>query len=209
MGLFDVNMPLLYGEGDKAFLRLQQEIMNSSTDESLLAWDVGIRYQRQVGNGGVVTPHGEYLGNYHALATSPSEFAGMTNIDRYVLFEAHSTHASGWSPRFALGHGGLVHFRPDRSTNLYKLANGLLVISLRCSPGTGVKNYGAELISRMFSTFAESKDYYCLILVRRSCGHYERLHLEDPLDARYQKIEWHKFGTEEEVYHFHASRRCH
>lgn len=27
MGLFDVNMPMLYGEGEKAFVRLQEEIM--------------------------------------------------------------------------------------------------------------------------------------------------------------------------------------
>ncbi|KAL8684532.1 MAG: hypothetical protein Q9218_008249, partial [Villophora microphyllina] len=38
MGLFQVNMPLLYGEGPKAFLRLQQEIIRSSFDESIFAW---------------------------------------------------------------------------------------------------------------------------------------------------------------------------
>lgn len=38
MGLFDVNMPLLYGEREKAFLRLQLEIIKSSTDESIFAW---------------------------------------------------------------------------------------------------------------------------------------------------------------------------
>ena len=37
MGLFDVNMPLLYGEGGKAFLRLQQEILKQSDDDSLFA----------------------------------------------------------------------------------------------------------------------------------------------------------------------------
>lgn len=39
MGLFDVNMPLLYGEGRKAFSRLQDEIMRSSNDLSLFAWE--------------------------------------------------------------------------------------------------------------------------------------------------------------------------
>ena len=38
MGLFDVNMPLLYGEGDKAFVRLQMEIIKKSDDESIFAW---------------------------------------------------------------------------------------------------------------------------------------------------------------------------
>jgi hypothetical protein len=38
MGLFDVNMPLLYGEGKKAFYRLQLEIIRNSSDESIFAW---------------------------------------------------------------------------------------------------------------------------------------------------------------------------
>ncbi|KAF2966116.1 hypothetical protein GQX73_g7469 [Xylaria multiplex] len=38
MGIFDVNMPLIYGEGKKAFLRLQQEILRVSDDQSLFAW---------------------------------------------------------------------------------------------------------------------------------------------------------------------------
>ena len=38
MGIFDVNMPLLYGEGKKAFMRLQHEIVKISDDESIFAW---------------------------------------------------------------------------------------------------------------------------------------------------------------------------
>ena len=38
MGLFGVNMPLIYGEGDNAFMRLQLEILKVSTDHSLFAW---------------------------------------------------------------------------------------------------------------------------------------------------------------------------
>ncbi|KAK7963351.1 HET domain-containing protein [Apiospora saccharicola] len=39
LGLFDVNMPLLYGEGGvKAFIRLQEEILRSSNDHTIFAW---------------------------------------------------------------------------------------------------------------------------------------------------------------------------
>jgi Heterokaryon incompatibility protein (HET) len=38
MGLFDVNMPLLYGEGERAFLRLQQELIKFNNDRSLFCW---------------------------------------------------------------------------------------------------------------------------------------------------------------------------
>ena len=38
VGLFNINMPLLYGEGEKAFKRLQHEILQSTNDESNFAW---------------------------------------------------------------------------------------------------------------------------------------------------------------------------
>ena len=39
LGIFDVNLPLLYGEGgNKAFMRLQLEIIKRSDDESMFAW---------------------------------------------------------------------------------------------------------------------------------------------------------------------------
>ncbi|KAL8382028.1 hypothetical protein RB595_006013 [Gaeumannomyces hyphopodioides] len=38
MGLLDVNMPLLYGEGKKAFMRLQQLVMDQSDDASIFVW---------------------------------------------------------------------------------------------------------------------------------------------------------------------------
>ncbi|KAJ5116243.1 hypothetical protein N7456_000591 [Penicillium angulare] len=39
LGIFGINMPLLYGEGNGAFLRLQEEIIKHSDDQSLLAWN--------------------------------------------------------------------------------------------------------------------------------------------------------------------------
>ena len=41
MGLFGINMPLLYGEGVKSFIRLQHELIRSSDDDSLFAWQGG------------------------------------------------------------------------------------------------------------------------------------------------------------------------
>ena len=38
MGLLNVNMPMLYGEGKKAFHRLQLEIIRASNDQSIFAW---------------------------------------------------------------------------------------------------------------------------------------------------------------------------
>lgn len=38
LGLLDINMPVLYGEGKRAFQRLQEEIMKVNTDMSLFLW---------------------------------------------------------------------------------------------------------------------------------------------------------------------------
>lgn len=58
MGIFDINMPVLYGEGPHAFHRLQQHISQRNLDLSLLAW---------TSNNGEETHRG-------LLAHSPSEF---------------------------------------------------------------------------------------------------------------------------------------
>ena len=49
LGIFDISMPMLYGEGRKAFIRLQRKIIKTSTDHSFLTH----------GDGGLfaTTPH--------------------------------------------------------------------------------------------------------------------------------------------------------
>ncbi|RKL35723.1 hypothetical protein BFJ70_g7897 [Fusarium oxysporum] len=38
LGIFGIHMPLVYGEGPRAFLRLQEEILKTSDDHSLFCW---------------------------------------------------------------------------------------------------------------------------------------------------------------------------
>lgn len=38
MGIFNIHMPMLYGEGRRAFLRLQEEILRTTEDYSMFAW---------------------------------------------------------------------------------------------------------------------------------------------------------------------------
>lgn len=40
MGLFDLNIPLLYGKGGKAFLQLQGEIIRDHDNHSFFAWSM-------------------------------------------------------------------------------------------------------------------------------------------------------------------------
>ncbi|KAG9186992.1 hypothetical protein G6011_10100 [Alternaria panax] len=39
LGIFDINMPLIYGEGTGAFRRLQEEIIKRNNDLTIFAWD--------------------------------------------------------------------------------------------------------------------------------------------------------------------------
>jgi hypothetical protein len=38
LGLFEINMPMQYGEGHAAFIRLQKEILRNTNDQTLFAW---------------------------------------------------------------------------------------------------------------------------------------------------------------------------
>ncbi|RYO76747.1 hypothetical protein DL763_010134 [Monosporascus cannonballus] len=62
MGMFGINMPLLYGEGETAFVRLQEEIMKVTDDYSIFAWE-----SKDQNHGGL-------------LATSPDAFKESANI---------------------------------------------------------------------------------------------------------------------------------
>ncbi|KAK4225317.1 vegetative incompatibility protein HET-E-1 [Podospora fimiseda] len=61
MGLFDVNMPMLYGEGHKAFSRLQQEILKQSDDQSLFAWSYPEDQHSYTQLSGLLAPSPEYF----------------------------------------------------------------------------------------------------------------------------------------------------
>lgn len=67
LGLFEVNMPMLYGEGSKAFLRLQREIIEQYDDESIFAWREQSREVAHLAFRGI-------------FAKSPSQFADCGNI---------------------------------------------------------------------------------------------------------------------------------
>ncbi|KAI1101313.1 HET-domain-containing protein [Jackrogersella minutella] len=114
VGLFDVNMPMLYGEGGtKAFLRLQEEIIKTNDDYSIFAWK------------GIQGFHG-------LLALSPSAFKDCQTVRGFI-------RRSGNSP-FSMTNRGIsitlkltpwvqntymadIHCweRPDKDGAIYKL----------------------------------------------------------------------------------------
>jgi len=80
MGLFGIYMPMLYGEGERAFIRLQEEIMKVLDDHSLFAW------KSTEDHGGI-------------LATSPAAFANSGKV-----IPANSSYTTS-SPSTLSGRG--------------------------------------------------------------------------------------------------------
>jgi hypothetical protein len=82
MGLFNINMPLLYGEGNKAFVRLQEEIIKKNNeDDSILAW--GLDTREPISSVNKTFP--EYTPptlEGEMLAKSPLDFKNCVNLAR-------------------------------------------------------------------------------------------------------------------------------
>ncbi|KAI2484117.1 hypothetical protein Ptr902_03057 [Pyrenophora tritici-repentis] len=78
-------MPLLYGEGPKAFLRLQQEIMKQTDDQTLFAWKIGFEAMKD----DICRP----------LASHPSKFRGAGSLI--------PTRDSGLQSPFSMTNKGL------------------------------------------------------------------------------------------------------
>ena len=81
LGLFDINMPLLYGEGERAFLRLQHEIIKKTNDRSIFLWTA------------VEKSHTSFR---NLFAHSPAEFASF-----------HDYHIPAKYGRFEVTQSGL------------------------------------------------------------------------------------------------------
>jgi len=107
LGLFGVNMPLLYGEGRKAFLRLQLEILKISDDESIFAWKGGYRHREDLG----------------LLAIWPEEFASSGTIGRHSFSKDR--------PPYSMTHKGLKLHVPS---NVVEGTNQI-VMPLNCARG--------------------------------------------------------------------------
>lgn len=80
LGLFNVYMPMIYGEGTAAFTRLQEELIKGNRDRSIFAWKVSATRDERKKQ--------PYRG---ILAHSPSEFAHCGKYGRLqVAYRSNS-----------------------------------------------------------------------------------------------------------------------
>jgi hypothetical protein len=102
MGLFDINMPMIYGEGHKAFERLQLAIINSSEDHSIFCWA------------------SSFISDGSPIALAPSDFRSSANIAciRVPTNSEYSMTNKGLKITLPLTH---LHNRTFGVLNCYRL----------------------------------------------------------------------------------------
>ncbi|KAH3906795.1 hypothetical protein HBI56_063140 [Parastagonospora nodorum] len=87
LGIFDINMAMLYGEGSKAFIRLQEQILSENADDSIFLWNEPFSYHKLTG----------------ILATHPKSFRQMRSIIAEPSFRPRDFHLTNRGVRLKLG----------------------------------------------------------------------------------------------------------
>ncbi|KAF1973129.1 HET-domain-containing protein, partial [Bimuria novae-zelandiae CBS 107.79] len=110
-GLFEINAPLLYGEGSiRAFKRLQEEIITKTNDLSLFAWQ-----------------DNDMEGFVGVLAPSPSCYFGMVDVSPRGLLRRN--------PEFAVTNKGLrISTRLARPLDVAIGRTDVVFMPLNCTP---------------------------------------------------------------------------
>lgn len=113
LGLFDVHMPMLYGEGKGAFQRLQLEIIRILNDHSIFAWDPERKSRRA---GSVLAEDPGCFRDCHDVKKMSSR-AFMTGLRRQFMPEGVETPDA-----------------EDEQLNVFSVTNGGIRIWLPSTP---------------------------------------------------------------------------
>ncbi len=104
LGIFDIHIPLLYGEGGRrAFVRLQEEIIKVSNDQSIFCWSWDAS----------VPPHWPSM-----LSPSPATFAQSAHYSPYRLY----SESDGRPMTYSVTNAGLHIRLPVIRASRYLLA---------------------------------------------------------------------------------------
>ncbi|KAI5986984.1 heterokaryon incompatibility protein-domain-containing protein [Pisolithus orientalis] len=157
MGLFGVNMPMLHGEGEKAFQRLQLEIIRTSSDQSIFAWKL---WNLRTGN---------------VLADDPSDFRGCGKIekmepDEFVdkLMEYIKWEELGRSPYIRLG-SQKISTNPVHWCKLTWLKRCARAVSQQHHVSFSVSNAGIQ-VCLLIIPLPDSRNHFRAILACSSGG---------------------------------------
>ncbi|KAM5345108.1 hypothetical protein ACJ41O_010970 [Fusarium nematophilum] len=125
LGIFDINMPLLYGEGSKAFNRLQEEIIKTTNDHTIFCWNWDSSVPRYWTS---------------LLAPSPTQFLGAGRVNRKLSSFQHteisifSMTNAGLSIRLPVLHAPnsfFVVFEAEPRDSISRVAETSLCVQVR------------------------------------------------------------------------------
>lgn len=139
MGIFDVNMPLLYGEGGaRAFLRLQEEILRSNEDYTIFVWVS----DNQTGSAGIFAPsvscfRSFYSSNY-GLRSRLVKLSQIQPADDYIA-EKHGVVDT--EPPLLTSQGLRMTLHARSSFNSFN-ASHILEVFLNCITETQTQEQG-------------------------------------------------------------------
>lgn len=134
LGIFDINMAMLYGEGPKAFLRLQESILGQGADSSLFLWSD-------------LQTNQEFT---DLLAPNPACFREMRSITAEPSFTQREIFLTNRGIRLKLGLAW------DANT-------GLAVLPVKHSLGTSGKPAGVHLRRVGLDQFVRARPQECTI----------------------------------------------
>jgi hypothetical protein len=136
IGIFDVNMPLLYGEGPGAFQRLQEEIIRTTHDTSIFCFRKA-ESQDLVSFASYPVTHGR---SALPLAENPNEFSLCNGIWKGELLSDEP---------YSITHKGLRMVSPAYVYNQPRVMAPVYAIPLGCKMGPSEDMY---LIVRSLSS---------------------------------------------------------
>jgi hypothetical protein len=161
LGIFDVNMPLLYGEERKAFRRLQEEIIKSTADFSIFAWE-----KRPLSINESMSGTRLFCG---VLAETPFAFAGCTSVTKESNFGLHEFSITNIGVRTRVpilsdqipGRQGYRYILP---LNCYRAHQQILGIILRkCGPDQFIREDPSSVVESTQLLYPRSiKERYLL-----------------------------------------------
>ncbi|KAK3986044.1 conidial yellow pigment biosynthesis polyketide synthase [Cladorrhinum sp. PSN332] len=148
LGLFDISMPILYGEGaSKAFARLQSEIMKENPDQTILAW-----YRTDITS-------------YRLLAESPGDFDNSEHVEQ---LRREASGSAAWSSFFMTNLGLSIKLPVTTTLNADQWSPGTLVEALlKCTASSRAPGHAAQKISLSLIFFDRDSEGRPIFICRR------------------------------------------
>jgi hypothetical protein len=173
LGLFGVNMPLLYGEGREAYRRLQEEILRVEEDYTLFAWcprvsqAVKDRHPHLVGSEGMLARRTSDFTEFQ----SSNNIAPRRDMNRWQSAGDFRPHCLSRDP-FTIFRESSDHLPP------YLTSRGLRI----SVPLTRSRKIGEYLACVTLMTLSSKDSHMLCVLLRRIEGSEDRY--IKPLGAR-------------------------